>query len=575
VCVLNKRSTIWCFRRTAYLGRKGASPISIVQRDDGGNKMRLLLRVTAATIVVFAGLCGLAWADEGRDPVESVAAESASPNRTISIGSTTVDGKQWQRIAFRPEIPFGNFAVALDFELFVTSEGNVSSRGWKFGNGTEFANSVYRKIYYVRYGTEGDPLYARIGALDDVTLGYGFVMNGYRNTLDYPGTKNLGMNFEVRRASGLVIEGMMNNFLDISTGGPVVGVRVGRRLTDRLEVGGSLVVDFDQYGGLADSDGDGVPDAIDRFPNNSAYSADTDRDGIPDELDRDADGDGRIDIDFGGVQLTQAQRDSIDDIMTRAGQEPFLWDIDGTRRQQLFNKNTVGADRYGVLGFDVGYHLIEEEYLGLTLYGQFATSIDDDDGNRAVGYGFGAPGFALAMGPLRGRIEYRHIRNEFLPEYFDNLYDHKRAVADFASGTVITKDSMLDSLSGQMLNGVFAEASMSVGGFARVYGNYQYLHGTKSMQQLAANAGLDSELLKYVPKLSRVEGFYSKTNIGMYDEGFFAPSVDTFYGYNVGFELGGGVEIIWSTRWIYQPVGGDLSDVEAQKQINFATVISF
>ena len=83
------------------------------------------------------------------------------------------------------------------------------------------------------------------------------------------------------------------------------------------------------------------------------------------------------------------------------------------------------------------------------------------------------------------------------------------------------------------------------------------------------------ELLKYVPKLSRVEGFYSKTNIGMYDEGFFAPSVDTFYGYNVGFELGGGVEIIWSTRWIYQPVGGDLSDVEAQKQINFATVISF
>ena len=496
---------------------------------------------------------------------------TAESGRSIAFGSTTVDGEQWQRIAFRPEIPIGKFAVALDFELFFNSEGGLSNRGWEFGSSSEIANTLYRKIYYIRYGKPGDPLYARVGALDDVTIGFGMLMSGYRNTLDYPGEKNLGLQFQ-SDTNGLRIEGMLSNFRDMGTGGPVVGLRVAKPLAGRFEIGASVVYDIDQYGGLADGDGDGVPDAIDRFPDDSEIAADSDRDGIPDGEDRDADGDGKIDVDFGGTVLSAERRDSIDNIMVNAGLEPFHWDTDGTFRQRLFNKDDVGRDPYGMFALDAAFRIIDQAGLKLTAYGQIGTSLDDDDANRATGYGIAAPGIRLALGPLTGRIEYRHIEGEFQPEYFDDLYDHTRAVADFKTGTVSTKDASLDSMT---LDGVFGDIGINLGTFARVSGQYQYLHGTESNQRLRGVAGLDQGVMQFVPKLSRLEAFYSKDNIGRYDEGFFEPTVDMMYGYNVGFEMGGGVEIIWSTRWLHEPVGGDLSDVEATKQITFQTVISF
>jgi len=35
---------------------------------------------------------------------------------------------------------------------------------------------------------------------------------------------------------------------------------------------------------IFDSDGDGIPDVYDKFPNDKRYWLDTDNDGIPDEL---------------------------------------------------------------------------------------------------------------------------------------------------------------------------------------------------------------------------------------------------------------------------------------------------
>ena len=128
-------------------------------------RSRMLRRIAFATALAISLPVSAAIAQDEAD-----AAATAGGGRSIAFGSTTVDGEQWQRLAFRPEIPIGNFAVALDFELFFNSEGSLSNRGWKFGSASEVANTIYRKIYYIRYGQPGDPLYARAGALDDVTM---------------------------------------------------------------------------------------------------------------------------------------------------------------------------------------------------------------------------------------------------------------------------------------------------------------------------------------------------------------------------------------------------------------------
>jgi hypothetical protein len=543
-----------------------------------GRTTRLAVGLGVFLALVLATSSG---ASEGTVAMSSSGGISGS-SRSISFGTTTIDGKQWQRLAFRPEIPLGKLAIALDIELFMDDEGSISSRGWKFGNGEEIAETIYRKIYYIRYGQPGETVYARVGALESVTLGYGFLMSGYRNTLDYPGTKNLGMRFELNNVAGISVQSMTNNFLDINRGGPVVGIRVAKPWGP-FEIGATIVYDIDQYGGLGDADNDGYPDAIDRFPDDGEKWADTDGDGIEDKFDTDADGDGKMDA-FNpetGKTLTDAEKQSINDALLAAGMKAYVWD-DVTDLQKLFSKTNQGRDPFGMVGADAAFKLIDKSSLKLVTYAQAGMSLDDSDGDKAEGWGIAAPGVMLKVGPFEGRVEYRHLRDEFQPEYFNGLYDHTRAVADFDAGTVATKDASLAALDGQNLNGVFGQAGMQFGNFAFAQAQYQYLHRNeavlgqkKGSQRLGATSGLGEGVLSFIPKLSTVEAFYSKDNIGQYDDAFFDRTVDMMYGYRVGFTLGGGVEVVWTTRWVFEPKGKDRADVESQKQVGLETVVRF
>ena len=108
------------------------------------------------------------------------------------MGSVTVGQEQFYRLSMRPDIPLGKWGIALDIELFIDADGDISARGWQFGTSTEAFDSFLRKIYYVRYGRPNDPVYFKVGALDNVSLGYGLIMSDYRNTLQYPGIKKTG-----------------------------------------------------------------------------------------------------------------------------------------------------------------------------------------------------------------------------------------------------------------------------------------------------------------------------------------------------------------------------------------------
>jgi hypothetical protein len=495
---------------------------------------------------LFFGMVAIAAFGSGAARAQEATAQSS--NQSISVGSTTIDNQQWQRIAFRREVPLGKLAIALDIELFLNSEGGISSRGWQFGNANQVMNTLYRKVYYIRYGQPREPVFVKVGALDDVTLGYGFLMSHYRNTLDYPGVKNLGLHFELNPVLGFNVQGVVNNFLDISNGGPIVGARVAKPIGP-FEVGTSIVYDVDQFGGLADNNDDGLPDALEP----------------------------RMGTD--GINYSQIRnpgdRVALNNILSNSGQPLIDW-ARYDRTDSLYRKATRAADPFGMVGADAAMKLIDRPNLALATYAQMGISLDNKDSNgKAKGWGFGAPGVMLVAGPLQARIEYRQLHNEFQPEYFNSTYDHSRAVVNADSGKITLKDASLSSLSGQTLNGIFGDASFRIPAVAQLSAQYQYLHGTPNQQRLAATAGIDRTLLQMVPKLTRVEAFYSKDNIGLYGDSFFKRTVDTMYGYRVGFELGGGVEMLWSTRWLFEPVGTDPTNVEPRRQVNFATVVNF
>ena len=98
-----------------------------------------------------------------------------------------INGKIYQQFGMRPDIPFGKFGVGLDLTFRFDEDGNFKDDEWDEGR------DYIDKLYYLRYGLPGDPFYLRVGALDNVTLGYGLIMRRYANTIQYPEVKRIGV----------------------------------------------------------------------------------------------------------------------------------------------------------------------------------------------------------------------------------------------------------------------------------------------------------------------------------------------------------------------------------------------
>ena len=546
----------------------------------------LTIRRTAFGLATAIALSVGASADD--DP-------SAAAAYSGSMGTVTVDGQQLYRLSFRPDIPVGNWGLVLDVELFLEEDGDFSERGWEFGSSTEGIDTFLRKIYYVRYGRPDDDTYLKVGALDDVTLGYGLIMDRYRNTLQYPGIKKTGLQFKLDSIGGSNwgAEGMINNFQDFEEGSALIGIRLFGRPAGKLEIGVSYVVDLDQYGGLRDGDGDGFPDAVDAFPDNAAWALDNDGDRVQDELDGDDDNDGKIDVDPGSG-LSAGLIADLEALNDKHGNEKFPIDT-VVNRKTPFNKSGIDRDQFAIFGLDAAYPLIEGKGLQLKLYGQLAFLLDDDDqlspaaansqgvaaGNRkAEGMGVAAPGLWLGMGPLTGQIEFRHFRDDFDSGYFDNLYEVDRARLDVASGRATPKDALLRRH--DTVSGVFGRLGTAIADLLYASADYQYLTAATPKQQVHANVRLAPNLLENIPRLALAQAYYQKNNIGLglneegdpgSEDGFFESTEDTFYGYKLGLEMTGGVSIYWDIRYVFDR-GADLK-LERRKIATIETVFNF
>ena len=102
------------------------------------------------------------------------------------------------------------------------------------------------------------------------------------------------------------------------------------------------------------------------------------------------------------------------------------------------------------------------------------------------------------------------------------------------------------------------------------------------MRQLHAEADLSPQLLAVVPRLRRASVYYQKNNIGTSldgdgtpnsEDGFFESTEDTFYGYDVGFEMAGGVAVVWDTRFLF--VRAADGRLDRRKVMSIETVFSF
>ena len=460
-----------------------------------------------------------------------------------AIGSVTIDGKIWNQVAMRPLVPIGKFAVAFDLVLYFDAEGKVRSEGWDFSSATSIKNTLIDKIYYVKYGNPGEATYARIGALNKVSLGYGILVNDYSNSMLYPQDRKIGVSFE-KNYQSIKFKSFIN---DLKENAGLFGGRIQTSALIGLPLGITIVSDRNQYLGLKDSDNDGRPNIVDDFPNNNKWWLDSDGDGLsdydPNEWDIDGDG------------IT----DTLDSRIPGYVGDLFVLDENILKKDEPIN---VSEDSDGVMAiaFDLGYPLVKNKNYSITVYSQASQMLGkaiNPETKKIKNLGIGIIPFGLAsqFGPLKFKFEYRMIPNGMFEfDYWNRLYEIERIsfIKNNSNQVILrTKESSLGKYGEQ--KGYFSGASVNLGGLLQVNLSYNDMIG--SLWSEDNSQFIERKNQSFISSLSLKKGFsrfkhasafYQQRNVP--NPFKFEYSESTIIGYNLGISMGQGLVLNYIFR---------------------------
>ena len=136
--------------------------------------------------------------------------EKEQSSTSASMGSVTLDGKIYNQVAIRPEIPIGKLGIGLDLYLYFNDEG-LYPGNWDFSDGNAYSTLI-DKIYYLRWGKPSEKLYFMLGALPNATLGQGILVNNYSNIMEYPQVRRIGLDFKMKFMKKFSLEFIHSNF---------------------------------------------------------------------------------------------------------------------------------------------------------------------------------------------------------------------------------------------------------------------------------------------------------------------------------------------------------------------------
>jgi hypothetical protein len=473
------------------------------------------------------------------DKQGNAAGAPSAPKWEIGAGLVTVDNQQWTRIALGVDVPLWKFGIFFDLELFIDADGKLSNKGWNFNE--DWFDALTRKIRYIRFGQEADPLFVKVGGLSSVTLGYGFLVDRFTNMLHYPDQKLLGLQFNLNDLTpiGLTLQTVVADFKDFRNDGGVLGTRLGFKplkmteipIVSGINIAGSYAVDLNQYAPARKWD----------------YTLSTNR------WDRDLD------------NITDSTF-----YFDKWGKKAFY---DSLRASEIANNDydtiiehkdkwaSREDDQYGLIGGDVSIPLISSKVLNLDLYGQAGMR---DDGKH--GWGIGAPGVALKIAMLWANVEYRRVQGRFKPGYFDTWYLDERIIRNYTdlNGTRISIKE--DRIPDDDLNGVFGRLGFNIANVLTIDGSYQYMVGQdrdNTDQRFEITGSIGDMIMQKIPKINRLEAYYTKSEIGNYItkidtagnksyDKFFDETPFMYYGYRLGFEITQGASLICDWRFGYK-----------------------
>jgi len=452
------------------------------------------------------------------------------------IGAVSINGVNYQQFAVRADVPIGKLGFGLDFQLLLDANGRVRKEDWD--DFTDYLD----KIYYIRWAKKGDPFYFKIGGLRYTSLGFGNIVNGYSNMVEYPNRKRWGMEMALT-GEKFGAELIINDFKELfrEKASMMMATRLNYKIAGKLTIGASFASDFNQYNGLLDTDEDGYPDMIDTYPFDKDWV--TERDYL---------------VGAGATPATIQNLIAIGELNPRTKEDVIDYQV-----------NAAPVSIYGV---DLSYPLIDKSKFKLDAYMQFSKIQD---------YGWGAtlPGVRMQLGSyFTVSAEYRRTSEEFVYGFFNSTYELERAVfqeqALDGGGTQMVARTKAESLKNlkSAQNGYFVTLRVNVFNLAHIMASYQDLRGGDlPVKSLNGELALRENL---IPGISVAKAYYKQNNVSTFEH-WKTPS--TIMGYIVGYKVGKAIMGV-DYRITFQDIDGNgliEGNDETITTLSFKTAVRF
>lgn len=213
-----------------------------------------------------------------------------------------------------------------------------------------------------------------------------------------------------------------------------------------------------------------------------------------------------------------------------------------------------------ITGFDIGLPVLSTGVLNLDLYTDF-TKIFGFGSGVAVGALANINPFGLVTGTVK--LERRFNGKNYLPAYFNSLYEIERFKVDTASGTISSKVQLLDG-SDDLGNGFFGELGLNVLGLFNVVGSYQRLDKYPTSGILHLETEIAPENFSFLARAG-----YDKINI-IDEKDLFQLDDRSLLFFELGYRPYPFLIISMLYNWTFSPirdVNDNIVDYEPQKRI--------
>ncbi len=465
---------------------------------------------------LFLSMPVLAQEEDENTTSDEPTEENSGIGGSAFVGGVTIDGKNYQQFGIRTDIPIFKLGLGVDIQLLLDDQGQVRREDW------DEWQDYLDKLYYIRWGHKDDPFYFKFGGIDFTNIGYGNIVNGYSNMVQYPDIKRWGLEMSVQtRKFGAQL--LINNFKELfaSQPGMLAAGRVSYRVVGKLEVGATYATDLNEYNGLLDFDKDGYPDEIDAYPRDPNLVTDYD------------------------YYLQKSNDQNFVDMAVQYGL------IDGTKKSDLIKYGDLSKTSFAY-GFDIGYPIIEGDNLNMSIYSAFTQL----GGDSLYGWGASLPGIKLQLGKLLTfKAEYRKASDHFLFGYYNYTYELERAIFVTNPTTnkkeVVSKQMTLADVN-QATNGFFAGIDLNLADMVIGQLHYSDLVGDSANLHIRSLKGEIELTPKLLPKDARAKGYYIQNNVQDFRQ-WKTPS--TIMGYTLEYNFNG-VNLGFDYRFTFQDLDG-------------------